>query len=87
MAPPASAASAAIPTPAAPALASADGITIYDYGAQCPSGTFWVYAKSPNKAVAGDMFAYLGSAVGQLAFQTLSGAPQASIYPAVNAHV
>jgi multiple sugar transport system substrate-binding protein len=59
--------------------------TPLSYGAE--GGTFWVYAKSPNKAVAGDMFAYLGSPVGQLAFQNLSGAPQASIYPAVNAHV
>jgi len=47
-------------------------------------GTFWLYATSKYKAIAGDIFAYLGSESGMLAFQRLSGAPRSSIYPAVD---
>jgi multiple sugar transport system substrate-binding protein len=47
-------------------------------------GTFWLYAKSKYLAIGGDIFAYLGSEPGMLAFQQLSGAPRSCIYPSVD---
>ena len=61
-----------------------------DSGAPLPltygpnGGTFWLNAKSPAKVVAGDLLGYVGSEDGQVALQTLSGAPRTSVYKAAN---
>jgi len=41
----------------------------------------WIYTKSPNKAVAGDIFHYLGSLAGQIAWGTVSDGADAPIFP------
>ncbi len=41
----------------------------------------WVYAKSPNKAIVGDIFHYLGSLAGQSAWGTVSDGADAPIFP------
>ncbi|MDQ3540375.1 MAG: extracellular solute-binding protein [Chloroflexota bacterium] len=48
------------------------------------SNLMWMYAESENKAIAGDMFHYIGSPEGNAAFTRLSGGGQPSIYPENN---
>ena len=44
----------------------------------------WVYAKSPNKAIAADIFHYLGSEQGQTAWGTISDGADAPIFPSAS---
>lgn len=46
------------------------------------ANTMWVYAESPYKAIAGDMFAYIGSEQGQVAWANLVGIGDPSVIPA-----
>jgi multiple sugar transport system substrate-binding protein len=46
---------------------------------------FWLYAKSPNGAIAGQMFSYIGSVEGQKQLLKLSGASSPVLFPEVNA--
>lgn len=50
------------------------------------SNLMWIYAgsDSENKAIAGDMFHYIGSPEGNAAFTRISGGGQPSIYPENN---
>ena len=47
-------------------------------------GWGYIYAKSRNVAVAGDIFHYLGTEAGQVQFQIFSGAGQTCIFPGAN---
>jgi len=46
---------------------------------------FWLYAKSPNGAIAGDMFHYIASVPGQTQLLKLSGGASPVLFPEVNA--
>lgn len=48
------------------------------------SNLMWIYSGSENKAIAGDMFHYIGSPEGNAAFTSISGGGQPSIYPQNN---
>jgi len=48
------------------------------------SNLLWVYAKSPNKAIAADIFSYLGSEQGQTAWGTISDGADAPIFPSAS---
>lgn len=41
----------------------------------------WVYANSPNKAIAGDMFSYIGSQDGQIAIMAATNGNLRSLFP------
>ncbi len=41
----------------------------------------WIYTKSPNQAIAGDIFHYLGTLAGQIAWGTISDGADAPIFP------
>lgn len=51
-----------------------------------PGGTdsFFVYAESPLKAVAGHLLSYIGSEEGQIAYQTITNGATGVIFPAAN---
>jgi multiple sugar transport system substrate-binding protein len=48
------------------------------------SNLLWVYAKSPNKAIAADIFSYLGTEQGQTAWGTISDGADAPIFPSAS---
>lgn len=44
----------------------------------------WLFAESPYPEIAGELFSYIGSRAGQLAFVSITGGSDPSIYPEVN---
>ena len=48
------------------------------------SNQLWVYAKSPNKQIAADIFHYLGTLEGQTAWGTISDGADSPIFPRAN---
>ncbi len=48
------------------------------------SNLLWIYAKSPNKAVAADILSYLGSLQGQVAWGSISDGADSPIFPQAN---
>ncbi len=48
------------------------------------SNNLWIYAKSPNKAIAADIFSYFGTEQGQTAWGTISDGADAPIFPSAS---